>query len=836
MVLLFRSLSRTNPLLHLKYPSHLGRTQLFPASTMTTPARRQPAWKEPKSSEEAKLKVFNSLTRTKNDFIPIDPEGKAVKWYNCGPTVYDDAHLGHARNYVTIDILRRVMRDYFGYKLHFVQNVTDVDDKIILRGRQQHILSLFKEQNPTVSKSVIDATTKAFDFYVKKNLPLLSPDLHPRDFNKESAEKYADVIAGKSVDGTGLPTDKEAKIKMHLKTVGTAATALLAPSLSSETDTAEFYAGAEDVLLPYLDSLSGSSIDANDHTIFTKLTQKYEARFNEDMRSLNVLDPDVVARVTDYGPQIVEFVEKIIDNKYAYSTSDGSVYFDIDNFENAEGNHYARLEPWNRTNKDLQADGEGALTKKSTEKHSDADFALWKSSKPGEPSWKSPWGPGRPGWHIECSAMASNVLGSRIDIHSGGIDLCFPHHDNELAQSEGYWAAEQGGHQWINYFLHTGHLSISGSKMSKSLKNFTTIREALARGDWTPRSLRIIFLLGGWHDGVEITDDLRRQGQGFESYVTHFFYKVRDLQVHPNTSSTGAEDEKIKKSLQDAKEKVEKALADSFDTPTAMRAISGLISDFNSADRAGLSDEVSLEVARWVTRLVRVFGLDGSADPNDRGIGWSGIDIPAEAKEFVYAVSRERDEIRRHAIAGDLTDEVLTSILSKDKAAQQQDAAAIAYAEVLSTFQDDVKDLAGKGAPAKDFLALCDRLRDLTLWDLGIYLEDRANAPAMVRPLDAEDIAEREQKEAIARQKREAKEKREKEEVEKKAKLAEQAKVSPQDLFRTEEYSAWDDEGVPTKDKEGVDVPKSKTKKMKKEWEKQKKLYDEYVKSGGSSS
>jgi cysteinyl-tRNA synthetase len=206
------------------------------------------------------------------------------------------------------------------------------------------------------------------------------------------------------------------------------------------------------------------------------------------------------------------------------------------------------------------------------------------------------------------------------------------------------------------------------------------------------------------------------------------------------------------------------------------------------------------------------------------------------AKEFVYAVSRERDEIRQHAIAGDLTDEVLTSILSKDKAAQQQDAAAIVYAEVLSTFQDDVKDLAGKGAPAKDFLALCDRLRDLTLWDLGIYLEDRANAPAMVRPLDAEDIAEREQKEAIARQKREAKEKREKEEAEKKAKLAEQAKISPQDLFRTEEYSAWDDEGVPTKDKEGVDVPKSKTKKMKKEWEKQKKLYDEYVKSGGSSS
>jgi cysteinyl-tRNA synthetase len=805
-------------------------------AAMATPARTQPPWKEPKSSAPAKLKVWNSLTRTKNDFIPIDPEGKEVKWYSCGPTVYDDAHLGHARNYVTIDILRRIVRDYFDYQLKFVQNVTDVDDKIILRGRQQHLLAQFRQKNPTVSKEVVDTTLRAFDAYVKKNLELLSPDLLPENFNKESAEKYANVIAGKSEDGSGPPSDKEAKIKMHLKTAGSAATALLAPSLASEADVLEFYAAAEDVLLPYLDSLYGSQIDANDHTVFTKLTQKYEARFNEDMKNLNVLDPDVITRVTEYGPQIVNFVEKIIDNKYGYSTTDGSVYFDIEGFEKTEGNHYARLEPWNRNDKDLQADGEGALSKnKTNEKRSDADFALWKSSKPGEPAWKSPWGPGRPGWHIECSAMASDVLGGQIDIHSGGIDLCFPHHDNELAQSEGYWSHQSGGHQWINYFLHMGHLSISGSKMSKSLKNFTTIREALARGDWTARSLRIIFLLGGWHDGVEITDDLRKAGSSFESYVTNFFLKVRDLEIHPNTSASGAEDEKVKKAFEAAKEKLHNALADSFDTPSAMRAISGLITDYNSADKAGLSDPVSFEIGRWVTRIVRIFGLDGNADPNNGGIGWAGIDIPAEAKEFVYTVSRERDEIRQRAREGELSEEVLTSIISKDKPATQQAAASIPYAEVLSAFQDNLKELASKKAPAKDFLALCDRLRDLDLWDLGIYLEDRENAPAMVRPVDAELRLQREQKEAIARQKAEAKAKREKEEAEKKAKLAEQAKISPNDMFRTEEYSAWDDEGLPTKDKEGVDVPKSKTKKMKKEWEKQKKLHEEHLKGVGSS-
>ncbi|KAF2465139.1 uncharacterized protein BDR25DRAFT_306797 [Lindgomyces ingoldianus] len=802
---------------------------------MATQARTQPPWKEPQSSIPPKLKVWNSLTRTKNDFIPIDPEGKEVKWYSCGPTVYDDSHLGHARNYVTIDILRRIMAGYFNFNLKFVQNVTDVDDKIILRGRQQHLLAKFKAENPKLTKQVLETTVRAFDAYVKKNLPLLSQDLRPEDFNKESSGKYAHVIAGKSLDGIGPPTDEEAKIKMHLKTAGSAATALLASSNLTQTDVNEFYTGAEDVLLPYLDSLHGSDIDSEDRSIFTKLTQKFEARFNEDMRSLNVLDPDVVTRVTEYGPQIVMFVEKIVENKYGYQTSDGSIYFDIDSFEKTPGNHYARLEPWNRNNKDLQADGEGALTKKPTEKRGDADFALWKSSKPGEPAWTSPWGPGRPGWHIECSAMASDVLGSQMDIHSGGIDLCFPHHDNELAQSEAHFSHKEGGHQWVNYFLHMGHLSISGSKMSKSLKNFITIREALARGDWTARSLRIIFLLGGWHDGVEITDDLRKAGSSFESYVTNFFYKVRDLEQHPNTNASGAEDERLRKLFEAAKERLHSALADSFDTPTALRAISGLITEYNSTDKSGLSDAVVFDIAKWITRIVRIFGLDGSADPNDGTTGWYGIDIPTEAKQFVYAAARERDEVRQHAIAGDLSDSVLASIIAKDRFVPQQDASAAPYAEVLSSFQENLKTLAEKKAPAKEFLALCDKLRDLDLWNLGVYLEDRENSHAMVRPIDSELRAARDQKEAIARQKREAKEKREREEAERRAKLAEQAKIDHKEMFKTEEFSAWDLDGMPTKDAKGEDVPKSKMKKLKKEWEKQRKLHEDYLKGIGAA-
>jgi cysteinyl-tRNA synthetase len=360
----------------------------------------------------------------------------------------------------------------------------------------------------------------ALKAYVTKNLPRVDAEASADSLKEQVEQNYADVLKGQAVDGQGIPGDREAKIKMHIKTLLSASEAMLELNSGRLSNSSErFQNQIQDVVMPYLDSLFGSTINSNDHSIFTRLTQKFEERFMEDVRALNCLDPDEITRVTEYGPQIVDFVKKIQDNKFSYSTSDGSVYFDIEAFE-AANNNYARLEPWNRNDEDLLADGEGALSGKlsKSEKRSKADFALWKSSKPGEPSWPSPWGEGRPGWHIECSAMASDKLGSEIDIHSGGIDLAFPHHDNELAQSEAYWLekGQSHSHQWVNYFMHMGHLSIQGSKMSKSLKNFTTIREALSRGDWTPRGLRIVFLLGNWHDGIEITEELTKEASAWE--------------------------------------------------------------------------------------------------------------------------------------------------------------------------------------------------------------------------------------------------------------------------------------------------------------------------------
>jgi cysteinyl-tRNA synthetase len=353
-------------------------------------------------------------------------------------------------------------------------NITDVDDKIILRGRQQYLFTKFVSAHPRIDGTVLDTAKAAYTAYLTKNLRLLDPDLPPSKYQDEVEKVYATVLNGGPLPGNEKPGDDEAKTKMHIKTLASAAKVIAEAEVTPPALSETFYTDAQDVFLPYLDQLEGSTIDGDDYSIFTRLTRKYEERFMRDLRDLNVLDPDELTRVTEYGPQIAQFVERIVENKFAYVTSDGSVYFDIAAFEES-GKFYARLEPWSRSDGKLVAEGEGALTSKTTEKRSPSDFALWKASKPGEPSWSSQWGKGRPGWHIECSAMASDRLGKSIDIHSGGIDLAFPHHDNELAQSEAYWNTHTHD-QWINYFLHMGHLSVSRSHSCRCQVTNITIR------------------------------------------------------------------------------------------------------------------------------------------------------------------------------------------------------------------------------------------------------------------------------------------------------------------------------------------------------------------------
>ncbi|CZT03916.1 probable cysteinyl-tRNA synthetase [Rhynchosporium agropyri] len=788
------------------------------------------------------LKIHNSLKPGAPVPFISKEEGK-VSWYACGPTVYDHSHLGHARNYVSTDIIRRIMRDYFGYEVKFVMNITDVDDKIILKARRQRLLEL--EKAKTYSESDLSKlAATAFRSYAEGNLPELLKDgeLSPSNYTERRDAAYGKVLAGGSLTGE-KPGDAEAKMKMHLANLTAASTAIQENKV---------FGGADEVLLPHLDSLYKESIDGKDHTIFTDVTKYWEDQFMGDMDALNVLRPEVITRVTTYVPQIADFVEKIIQKGFAYET-EGSVYFDIAAFEKA-GNPYARLRPDSKNDKALQEEGEGSLSKNVGGKRGAGDFALWKKSKAGEPVWPSPWGDGRPGWHIECSVMAADILGSEMDIHSGGIDLAFPHHDNELAQSEAYFCEHGNGpHNWVRYFMHMGHLSISGSKMSKSLKNFQTIRDALK--DYTPRGMRVVFLMGRWNDGVEISTDMRTMAEVWESTVNNFFITVKSLIAEAggpadalkslSLNSTG---EGFAPNVEKAQSDMKSALSDSFDTPRAMRIISELVKDVNihigthksDIDIKGLED-----AARWVTKMVGIFGLDSNASPPYNGLGWVNTAASnSSPKETVAPYAKVyqfvKAEVQRLSLHSETLDQLATADIDSEFTSLEStgttdpEVLAMPYLRAVSRIRDELRKLAPTSSSKKEILVLSDQIRDNDLTNLGVYLDDRTDGQsALIKFIPASELLlQKEEKASKEREKLAQKEKAKLERERIEAEKAEKAKITPREMFRgvefEEKYSEWDADGVPAKTKDGEDVPKSAVKKLRKEWERQKKVHEEW--------
>ncbi|KAI0398335.1 cysteinyl-tRNA synthetase [Xylariaceae sp. FL0594] len=805
------------------------------------------------------IKVHNSLRPgAPVPFTPIE-KGK-ISWYACGPTVYDHSHLGHARNYVSTDIIRRILIHYFGFDVKFVMNFTDIDDKIILRARQQRLLENEKKKQYTEA-DLVELGMAAFRAYAKKNLPkLVEGEDSPLDLDNYTSRRdaaYGHVLAGEPLTGDGKAGDDEAKIKMHISNMTSAAIAIGGKQV---------FPGADDILLPYLDSLYKESIDTSDQTIFTTLTKMMEKSFTDDMEALNVLPPDVITRVTEYVPQIASFVERVVEKGFAYE-SEGSVYFDIAAFEKA-GNTYARLRPDSKNDQTLLDEGEGSLGKSLGGKRSPGDFALWKKSKPGEPYWPSKWGSGRPGWHIECSVMASDVLGSRMDLHSGGIDLAFPHHDNELAQSEAYFCEHGHEHTWVNYFLHMGHLSISGSKMSKSLKNFQSIKDALAT-TYTARSMRVVFLHGKWNDGIEITPSMRTQADSWEATVNNYFINVKALLTEANdpTSSikTGVSALSVSDSkpaegllaeLEQAKKDVEAALTNSFNTPQVMQVIGDIIRKANihmNTPNVNLDLAAVESVARWVTKIVGILGLDANASPPYDGLGWASAPIAAD----IYpATAIQPYETAFNTVVADVkklelpASETLPNLLAQspeqdfkslaESGVRDPEQLGLPYVRAISKMRDELRNIAPSAAPEakRSILALSDRIRDFDLTNIGVYLDDRPDGqPSLIKFIPAAElIAAREEKEASLARKAKAKEEarlaREKAEAEK----WEAAKVSPQEMFKGDErYSEWDAEGMPTKLKDGSEVPKAQLKKLKKEWDRQKKAHGEYLTKFGSS-
>eukprot|EP01135_Chromosphaera_perkinsii_P001142 Nk52_evm92s158 gene=Nk52_evmTU92s158 len=713
------------------------------------------------------LMLYNSLTRSKVPFVPM--KGRQVLWYICGPTVYDVSHVGHAKNYLTFDIVRRCLEGYFNYEVLYVMNITDIDDKIILRARRNHLLAQYREGKKLVAgggcgeveaKQVLEDVQKAYEVYAGKFKGMA------KDHDKYGMMSKAVAAIEKAM------ADTQAVMKTNPDQ------GKLRSSLAALVE------AAMDPLSEMLDKEHGSKV--TDLGIYAAHTEYYENDFLEDMKNLNIRPADCLTRVSEYVPEIVAFVEKIVANGFGYE-SNGSVYFDTLGFANHKDHDYAKLVPEAFGNAEALAEGEGELGAEASEKRSPNDFALWKASKPGEPFWDSPWGQGRPGWHIECSCMAGCIIGKQMDIHSGGVDLKFPHHDNELAQSEAHY--ENG--QWVNYFLHGGHLEIEGKKMSKSLKNFTTIKEALE--SYTARQLRLMFLLHAWNAGLDYSKNTMGEALNFERIFNEFFMTTKAVlrETGSRSKKYTSEDLKLLTLLSERQQNIHLALLDNLDTAQAIKQLKEIVSEFNVYIRGGhINPDLLKKAAVYVTKMLRIFGCCEGNSTDTIGFG--------------------------SADAGGNKDEVVMPFL-----------------EAFSTFRDEVRDIS-RTCKNFEMLNLCDKVRDDILPELGVKLEDREGAKAVVKLADKEalmrerEIAKREE-EQKAKKKAEAKRKLE----EQKAKKEAQKKINPAEMFLNETslYSKFDERGIPTHDSEGNELSKKKRKNAEKMFDQQTKLYAEYTAS-----
>ncbi|KAK3079124.1 hypothetical protein LTS18_005678, partial [Coniosporium uncinatum] len=331
------------------------------------------------------------------------------------------------------------------------------------------------------------------------------------------------------------------------------------------------------------------------------------------------------------------------------------------------------------------------------------------------------------------------------------------------------------------------------------------------------------------------------------SRLNVFFIKARERQRRPNPETTARpEEEQLLEEFKTKQHEFSEALADNFNTPLAVQTISELINRYNVVERDGpVTDATILSIAIWITEMVTMFGLDNAQASTQEGaahIGWSGIEIPAYAAEHVYALSALRDGVRTAARVKPFSVDPIKGVLGQTQApAYTQDAASLPFAEALSQTLEDLRDLVAKNAGADEFLRLTDLVRNQRLWDLGIFLEDsvRASEPALVRPVDAQDRADRAEREASATRKageKAAKDaekaKRLAEEEEKKRLRAEKDKIPPEEMFRDLSlYSEWDDKGFPVRDREGKELSKSAVKKVQKLWGAQEKAHEAWKKA-----
>ena len=490
-----------------------------------------------RGASETGVSLLNSFTR-RTEPVQLGSGGRRVGMYVCGPTVYDSAHLGHARNYVAFDTLRRVLRDAFSLDVRFVMNITDVDDKIVMRAHMQRAHSLL-----SLTTSLAEPPDSAQH---------LNSLLHNDPNNLKAIFSQCHELAS----------------SLH-----------------------HFRAELSNEQLSELDALSSNRWNVK--AAAQSISREYERSFSDNMRKLNVEPPDAMPRVSEHMPEITECIQRIVDKGFAYECN-GSVYFNTVAFNSSPGHRYGKLRGSAMEDVNDAMQGEGSLSPHAFEKRHRSDFALWKAAREGEPTWSSTFGPGRPGWHIECSAMCSHLLGNTVEINAGGCDLEFPHHENQVAQSEAYW----GSDQWTLSFVHAGHLHISGQKMSKSLKNFVTIDAALQKHSW--RTLRMLFLLKQWSEPMEITpceDGTILQAPHAESMLSSFDNFLDTCDFHIQQRSGGKDQSgdadvfslkwsslefQLERALKESKHNVYAALANNVQTPHALKETKNLVHETNN--------------------------------------------------------------------------------------------------------------------------------------------------------------------------------------------------------------------------------------------------------------
>jgi cysteinyl-tRNA synthetase len=329
---------------------------------------------------------------------------------------------------------------------------------------------------------------------------------------------------------------------------------------------------------------------------FAALTERFTAAMHEDAEALAVLPPTLEPRATGHMDEILAMIGALIERGHAYRTDSGDVYYSVSSFQG-----YGRLS--GKSTEDLRA---GARVEPGEHKRDPLDFALWKAAKPGEPAWDSPWGPGRPGWHIECSAMSTSALGSHFDIHGGGADLQFPHHENEIAQSE---AAT--GEPFVNYWMHNGFVRVNEEKMSKSLGNFFTVREILQR--YRPEEVRYFILTSHYRSPLNYDEEHLENAR---AALTRLYTALRGL---PAAGPAAAEAFTAR---------FDAAMDDDFNTPEALAVLFDLVREINRVRAESEARAASLGAE--LRRLGGVLGLLQD-DPDEflKGKGHAALEMPA---------------------------------------------------------------------------------------------------------------------------------------------------------------------------------------------------------------